>query len=142
MLYDIAIPGAHNPYANRLHLFDVAEPAPMPWVGIDFDKGDIAHHLTSFLYPDDSDEAGRLLRVYQQLYVRYPRKPPEAGHVEADACRPDGERRFAGMREQFCFCNLEPLKVRHDLFFSVRYCLVKYLVQPVLRRHFQHNPSF
>ena len=69
VLYDIAIPGAHNPYANRLHLFDVAEPAPMPWVGIDFDKGDIAHHLTSFLYPDDSDEAGRLLRVYQQYFM-------------------------------------------------------------------------
>ncbi len=69
VLYDIAIPGANNGYANRLHLFDVAQPADAPWVGIDFDKGDIAHRLTSFLYPDDSDEAGRLLRVYQQYFM-------------------------------------------------------------------------
>ena len=69
VLYDIAIPGAGNEYANRLHLFDVAEPAGQPWVGIDFDKRDIAHQLTSFLYPDDSDEAGRLLRVYQQYFM-------------------------------------------------------------------------
>ena len=37
-----------------------------PQEGIDFDKTDLPAHLTSFLYPDDSDEAGRLLRVYQQ----------------------------------------------------------------------------
>ena len=67
--YDLAIPGAGNNYANRLHLFDVEEPARQPWVGIDFDKGDIPHILTSFLYPDDSDEAGRLLRVYQQYFM-------------------------------------------------------------------------
>lgn len=69
VLYDIAIPGAGNEYANRLHLFDVAQPADPPQVGIDFDKGDIAHRLTSFLYPDDSDDAGRLLRVYQQYFM-------------------------------------------------------------------------
>lgn len=69
VLYDIAIPGANNGYANRLHLFDVEQPAPQPWVGIQFDKGDIAHNLTSFLYPDDSDEQGRLLRVYQQYFM-------------------------------------------------------------------------
>ena len=69
VLYDIAIPGANNGCANRLHLFDVTEPAGAPWVGIDFDKGDIPHRLTSFLYPDDSDEAGRLLRVYQQYFM-------------------------------------------------------------------------
>ncbi len=69
VLYDIAVPGAGNGCANRLHLFDVAQPADAPWVGIDFDKGDIAHRLTSFLYPDDSDEAGRLLRVYQQYFM-------------------------------------------------------------------------
>lgn len=69
VLYDMAIPGANNGYANRLHLFDVEEPADQPWVGIDFDKGDIAHSLTSFLYPDDSDDAGRLLRVYQQYFM-------------------------------------------------------------------------
>ena len=67
--YDVAIPGANNGYANRLHLFDVEEPADLPWVGINFDKTDIAHRLTSFLYPDDSDDAGRLLRVYQQYFM-------------------------------------------------------------------------
>ncbi|MGE4275591.1 MAG: glycogen/starch/alpha-glucan phosphorylase [Lawsonibacter sp.] len=69
VLYDIAIPGAGNEYANRLHLFDVEQPANQPWVGIHFDKADIAHNLTAFLYPDDSDEAGRLLRVYQQYFM-------------------------------------------------------------------------
>ena len=67
--WDVAVPGAGSGLANRLHLFDVEEPAPQPWVGIDFDKGDVAHSLTSFLYPDDSDEAGRLLRVYQQYFM-------------------------------------------------------------------------
>ena len=69
VLYDVAVPGARNGYANRLHLFDVAQPAPPPAEGIGFDKGDVAHHLTSFLYPDDSDDAGRLLRVYQQYFM-------------------------------------------------------------------------
>ena len=68
-LYDIAIPGAGTGCANRLHLFDVTQPAPAPAEGISFDKGDIAHHLTAFLYPDDSDDAGRLLRVYQQYFL-------------------------------------------------------------------------
>ena len=67
--WDMAVPGAGSGQANRLHLFDVERPAPQPWVGIDFDKEDIAHSLTSFLYPDDSDEAGRLLRVYQQYFM-------------------------------------------------------------------------
>ena len=69
VMYDIAIPGAGSGCANRLHLFDLADPAHAPWVGIDFDKGDIGHNLTSFLYPDDSDQAGRLLRVYQQYFL-------------------------------------------------------------------------
>ena len=69
VMYDIAIPGAGSGCANRLHLFDLAHPAHAPWVGIDFDKGDIAHNLTSFLNPDDSDRAGRLLRVYQQYFL-------------------------------------------------------------------------
>ena len=69
VLYDIAIPGTGNEYANRLHLFDVEQPALPPAAGIRFDKNDIAHNLTSFLYPDDSDEAGQLLRVYQQYFM-------------------------------------------------------------------------
>ena len=69
VLYDIAVPGAGNKWANRLHLFDVAQPAQEPWIGIRFDKRDIAHNLTSFLYPDDSDDDGRLLRVYQQYFM-------------------------------------------------------------------------
>ncbi|MBD5133128.1 MAG: glycogen/starch/alpha-glucan phosphorylase [Clostridiales bacterium] len=68
-LFDIAVPGAHTGIANRLHLFDVENPAPAPGKGIDFDKGDLPARLTSFLYPDDSDEAGRLLRVYQQYFM-------------------------------------------------------------------------
>ena len=68
-LYDIEIPGYENGVVNRLHLFDVSDPAAAPEHGIAFDKGDIEHNLTSFLYPDDSDEAGRLLRVYQQYFM-------------------------------------------------------------------------
>ncbi len=68
-LFDIAVPGAHTDIANRLHLFDVENPAPAPAEGIDFDKTDLPARLTSFLYPDDSDEAGRLLRVYQQYFM-------------------------------------------------------------------------
>ena len=68
-LFDIAVPGANSGVANRLHLFDVEHPAPAPEEGIDFDKTDLPVRLTSFLYPDDSDEAGRLLRVYQQYFM-------------------------------------------------------------------------
>ncbi|SCJ81649.1 Maltodextrin phosphorylase [uncultured Flavonifractor sp.] len=68
-MYDLEIPGYDNGVCNRLHLFDVASPGPAPEDGIDFDKTDIAHYLTAFLYPDDSDEAGRLLRVYQQYFL-------------------------------------------------------------------------
>lgn len=68
-MYDIEVPGYENGVVNRLHLFDVEDPAPAPEQGIAFDKGDVRHDLTSFLYPDDSDEAGRLLRVYQQYFM-------------------------------------------------------------------------
>ena len=69
VLYDIAVPGAGNEFSNRLHLFDVTDPAAPPAQGIDFDKRDIPHCLTAFLYPDDSDRDGRLLRVYQQYFM-------------------------------------------------------------------------
>lgn len=69
ILWDVAVPGAHSNVTNRLHLFDVETPAPPPSQGIHFDKTDLPAHLTAFLYPDDSDEAGRLLRVYQQYFM-------------------------------------------------------------------------
>ena len=68
-MFDIAVPGANSGCANRLHLFDLEHPAQAPQDGIQFDKTDIAHNLTSFLYPDDSDQQGRLLRVYQQYFM-------------------------------------------------------------------------
>ena len=68
-LYDINVTGYHN-QTNKLHLFDV-ETVDETIVedGISFDKEDIAKNLTLFLYPDDGDEAGRLLRIYQQYFM-------------------------------------------------------------------------
>jgi len=68
-LYDIDVPGYGNK-TNKLHLFDI-ESIDESIVGetIDFDKEAIAKNLTLFLYPDDSDESGRLLRVYQQYFM-------------------------------------------------------------------------
>ena len=68
-LYEIAIPGYRNGVQNKLRLFDVNQLADMPMNGIAFDKTDCQHNLTLFLYPDDSDEAGRILRVYQQYFM-------------------------------------------------------------------------
>lgn len=69
VLYDIDVTGYHNGQ-NKLHLFDLKTlDLSMVKEGIQFDKTDIAHNLTLFLYPDDSDEAGRLLRVYQQYFM-------------------------------------------------------------------------
>lgn len=69
-MYDIDVTG-YNGRINTLHLFDidtVDEAIPMH-DGIDFDKNDIAKNLTLFLYPDDSDRDGRLLRIYQQYFM-------------------------------------------------------------------------
>lgn len=69
-MYDIDVTG-YNGRVNTLHLFDidtVDENIPMH-DGIDFDKKDIAKNLTLFLYPDDSDRDGRLLRIYQQYFM-------------------------------------------------------------------------
>ena len=67
--YDMLVPG-YNGRRNTLHLFDLdSADEAMIRGGIDFDKTDIAHNLTLFLYPDDSDEPGRLLRVYQQYFL-------------------------------------------------------------------------
>ena len=68
-LYDIDVTGYDN-RTTKLHLFDV-ETVDEGFVGdgIDFDKENIAKNLTLFLYPDDSDDAGRILRVYQQYFM-------------------------------------------------------------------------
>lgn len=68
-MYDINIIGYNN-VTNKLHLFDV-ETVNEDIVkdGIDFDKKDIKENLTLFLYPDDSDIEGRLLRIYQQYFM-------------------------------------------------------------------------
>ena len=68
-LYDIDVPGYNNG-CNRLHLFDVdTVDESIVHDGIAFDKTAIDKNLTLFLYPDDSDEAGRRLRVYQQYLM-------------------------------------------------------------------------
>lgn len=68
-LYDIAVTGYNN-RTNKLHLFDVETvDETIVEEGISFDKEDIKKNLTLFLYPDDSDENGRLLRIYQQYFM-------------------------------------------------------------------------
>ena len=68
-MYDIEITGYGN-RTNKLHLFDV-ETVDETLVkdGISFDKTDIEKNLTLFLYPDDSDRAGQVLRIYQQYFM-------------------------------------------------------------------------
>lgn len=68
-LYDIAVTGYKN-RTNMLHLFDLdTVDEGLVKDGIDFDKENIAKNLTLFLYPDDSDEEGRKLRIYQQYFM-------------------------------------------------------------------------
>ena len=68
-LYDIDVIGYEN-RTTKLHLFDVETvDESLVGNGIDFDKEDIAKNLTLFLYPDDSDDKGRILRVYQQYFM-------------------------------------------------------------------------
>lgn len=68
-LYDIAVPGSDRGI-NRLRLFDVdCLDETIVCDGISFNKKDIIHNMTLFLYPDDSDEAGNLLRIYQQYFM-------------------------------------------------------------------------
>ncbi len=70
VLYDIDVPG-YESGCNRLHLFDVdtIDESIVPEDSIDFDKNKIQKNLTLFLYPDDSDDAGRILRIYQQYFM-------------------------------------------------------------------------
>ena len=68
-MYDIDVPGYENGI-NKLHLFDLdSVDEGIIRDGISFDKTDIRKNLTLFLYPDDSDEAGQLLRIYQQYFM-------------------------------------------------------------------------
>ena len=80
-LYDIDIVGYNN-QTNKLHLFDIETiDESLVKDGINFDKEDIEKNLTLFLYPDDSDEKGRLLRIYQQYFM-----VSNAGRYILDEC--------------------------------------------------------
>ena len=70
VLYDIDVTGYEN-RTNKLHLFDIESIDENLVYGDDihFDKTQIQKNLTLFLYPDDSDEAGNLLRIYQQYFM-------------------------------------------------------------------------
>ena len=68
-LYRLAVTG-YNGRTNSLNLFDLdTVDESLISEGISFDKSRIGENLTLFLYPDDSDEAGRLLRIYQQYFM-------------------------------------------------------------------------
>ncbi len=68
-LFDIDVIG-YEQGVNKLHLFDIETiDESLVKKGIDFDKEEIEKNLTLFLYPDDSDEAGNLLRIYQQYFM-------------------------------------------------------------------------
>ncbi len=68
-LYDLDVTG-YNSHSTRLRLFDLESvDESIVKDGIDFDKTEIEKNLTLFLYPDDSDDKGRLLRVYQQYFM-------------------------------------------------------------------------
>ena len=68
-LYDIDVAG-YDSGVNKLRLFDIESlDESLVKEGIKFDKEAIEKNLTLFLYPDDSDEAGNLLRIYQQYFM-------------------------------------------------------------------------
>lgn len=68
-MYDIDVVGYDNG-VTKLHLFDIDTiDEGLVQNGINFNKDDIRKNLTLFLYPDDSDEKGRLLRIYQQYFM-------------------------------------------------------------------------
>ena len=70
VLYNVDVPG-YEAGCNRLHLFDVntIDESIVPEDSIGFDKKKIQKNLTLFLYPDDSDDDGRKLRIYQQYFM-------------------------------------------------------------------------
>ena len=69
-LYDIDVPGYKTERKNRLRLFDLASVDDnIIDDGIEFDKEDIFRNLTLFLYPDDSTDEGKILRIFQQYFM-------------------------------------------------------------------------
>lgn len=69
-LYDIDVPGYKTEKKNRLRLFDLASVDDnIVYDGIEFDKEDIFRNLTLFLYPDDSTDDGKILRIFQQYFM-------------------------------------------------------------------------
>lgn len=89
-LYDIDVTGYDN-RTNKLHLFDIetVDESIVEPGGISFDKTDIEKNLTLFLYPDDSDEAGQILRVYQQYFM-----VSNAARLILDECKAKGSNLF------------------------------------------------
>lgn len=70
-MFNIDVLGYEQSHKNQLHLFDVdtIDESLVRDDSIAFDKTKIAENLTLFLYPDDSDEQGELLRIYQQYFM-------------------------------------------------------------------------
>lgn len=70
VMYEIDVTGYDN-QCNTLKLFDLdtVDESIVEGDGINFDKEDIRRNLTLFLYPDDSDYQGQLLRIYQQYFM-------------------------------------------------------------------------
>lgn len=69
-LYDIDVPGYQTEHKNRLRLFDLGSVDDnIVYDGIEFDKEDIFRNLTLFLYPDDSTDDGKILRIFQQYFM-------------------------------------------------------------------------
>ena len=70
-MFNIDVLGYEQSRKNQLHLFDVdtIDESLVHDDSIAFDKTRIAENLTLFLYPDDSDEQGELLRIYQQYFM-------------------------------------------------------------------------
>ena len=70
-MFNIDVLGYEQSHKNQLHLFDVdtIDESLVHDDSIAFDKTRIAENLTLFLYPDDSDEQGELLRIYQQYFM-------------------------------------------------------------------------
>ncbi len=88
-MYDIDVAGYDN-RTTKLHLFDVESvDESLVQDGIYFDKSQYAKNLTLFLYPDDSDESGRLLRVYQQYFM-----VSNAARLILDECTQKGSNMY------------------------------------------------